>query len=125
MVVKCPECGEKDLRVSFRQGKHQCIVHEEFEDPSKNRERGVRNYDEVRKSNKSRQNESMNLSQDQGNSSVFLTGPVTQAQIRIVKDEIQNIQNLITVDIFQMIDTFSKALTEKEGEVADLRKEFA
>ena len=34
------------------------------------------------------------------NAETILTGPVTQAQVRIVKDEIQNIQNLITIDIF-------------------------
>ena len=53
---------------------------------------------------------------------MFLVGPVTQAQVRIIKDEIQNIQSLITEDVFQMIDTFSKALTEKENEVEDLKK---
>lgn len=52
----------------------------------------------------------------------LLTGPVTQAQMKVTKDEIQNIQNLITVDIFQMIDTFGKALTAKEKEVDDLKK---
>jgi hypothetical protein len=42
--------------------------------------------------------------------------------MKVTKDEIQNIQNLITIDIFQMIDTFGKALTSKEKEVDDLKK---
>ena len=52
----------------------------------------------------------------------MITGPVTQPQLKIIKDDLQNVQNLITEDVFQMIDNLSQALTEKEGEVMDIKK---
>ena len=52
----------------------------------------------------------------------MITGPVTQPQLKIIKDDLQNVQNLITEDVFQMIDNLSQALTEKESEVMEIKK---
>lgn len=47
---------------------------------------------------------------------------MTQAQVRIVKDDLTNVHSLITEDVFQMIDNLSQALTERDNEVLELKK---
>lgn len=51
--------------------------------------------------------------------------PESALQLKALKDDMQNVQNLITEDVFQMIDNLSQALTEKDGEVNELKEKLA
>ena len=46
----------------------------------------------------------------------------TNLHLKMLKDEMASVQNLITEDVFQMIDNLSQALSEKEGEVGELKQ---
>lgn len=43
-------------------------------------------------------------------------------QIKVLKEDIENVSKLITEDVFQMIDNLSQALTEKDSEVNELKE---
>lgn len=47
-----------------------------------------------------------------------------QVQIKMLKEDMENVSKLITEDVFQMIDNLSQALTEKDSEVNELKEKI-
>ena len=60
------------------------------------------------------------VSMDQASTSTATT-QVTN-QLATIKTDLSSMQNLITTDVFQMIDNLSQALTEKESEVEGVKR---
>ena len=119
VLVKCSDCNQTDLRLAFKNGKHECIAlrNEEHQynmalrrsqEKQRDREQRPREYDDFAHTSSinTRQDDDEGIFDapesrgDLENHEPQLTGPVTQAQMKVTKDEIQNIQNLITIDIF-------------------------
>jgi acetyl-CoA carboxylase beta subunit len=78
VMVACPECNLKDLRSVFRSGKHECLSDKPNK-YGKNRDQGVRNFEEVQSQSKLQDSGRTTASTNLQNSDIFLTGPVTQA----------------------------------------------
>lgn len=124
--IKCRHCEQHDSRGAFKRGQHDCIsvLKDTITQMRASAVRGRRHS----KSATRRSGERRPRALDDYQASPSCT-PASQQdldllmrQVQNLKQDLQNMDHIVTDDIFRMFDNMSLCVTQKDEEVKDLTK---
>ena len=121
--IKCEKCDQVDIRRSFENNEHDCISllkdaiqliqsSTDRESTGNKSTRRMRSGDQRPRAMEDYNKTQKNIGHDQAE--------IIMKQVNNLKKEMQNLDTIVTEDIFKMFDNMSLCVTQKDNEVKDL-----